>query len=816
MSQNKNIKFDINTGVYGWGEDVNNNFNIIDYLIFPVAADYVSGDLPVYKDSNTASECYIVNGSNNFGADINSILIPSKGSFITVVPKVGATVYLKTTKNYLSFDGSSWVLLNDILGFTELTKLTKEQTDKLVELNRLTNISINTVSDSLASIKLDISELQRQVSYTAKVVSDNKKSTDDSISSVSASLSMFASSTTSKIDNIKATYFLGSGATAVKDVVSSTDVSGTYNSVDGKYSIINFNSSIPLQLKTDSSGKIYTKIQDSSFDRVVTESGGVASSALRLNTTSNINGKGFDGTKDIDIDYLRSFQKGIKPSDVSNTKLTTMLLNLSEIDFTDKTDYCDTISLDSAGDDSKGLQNLLAISKKDRAIYHYVSNVWGGSSWVNKKQLAYIDSDIVGNSATTSKLKTPVKINNKDFDGSTDILIPPSSQLLTRGADLNSISDTGFYYCNSNNIALSIANKPETGAFSLLVEAGSIVKQTITNYDVGNTYVRVFNNVNNAWSNWRSVVFSDSDAANSSVTAQRLNTARRINSILFDGSKDITVYDDTKIPLSGADIQSPLRAGTLASYGDVTIDTGKIKTDDNHYIQLGKTLSDETIFATWGSRFVFKNTTDGSTNVVIDKNTITASSIQSTGDLILKTDGAKWIYLQSGAKSATFRGDGSLVAESFVGNLTGTSTYAGALSSARNIKLSGVVSGSVLFKGDNDVVINTTFTEGKQNSFLKSSTGYTEIGNGLILQWGSVDYDSAPGEKQDSCTFPIAFPNNCLQAVTTRIMSVHSSAGDVSANVISRSSTGLVVSLQTFNNNYIADSRGWTYIAIGY
>ena len=42
-----------------------------------------------------------------------------------------------------------------------------------------------------------------------------------------------------------------------------------------------------------------------------------------------------------------------------------------------------------------------------------------------------------------------------------------------------------------------------------------------------------------------------------------------------------------------------------------------------------------------------------------------------------------------------------------------------------------------------------------------ATNGYTKMPNGLIIQWGTVTGSSAGGSNQ-TITFPIAFPNACL------------------------------------------------------
>lgn len=98
---------------------------------------------------------------------------------------------------------------------------------------------------------------------------------------------------------------------------------------------------------------------------------------------------------------------------------------------------------------------------------------------------------------------------------------------------------------------------------------------------------------------------------------------------------------------------------------------------------------------------------------------------------------------------------------------------------------------------------------------LKSENGYQKLPGGLIIQWGAIDYTAFPGEPLVSITFPIAFPNACLNFSTTRKMSMHDAAGDGASHLVSTTKTGAEVSLQNIsaNTGYL---RGCTWFSIGY
>lgn len=106
--------------------------------------------------------------------------------------------------------------------------------------------------------------------------------------------------------------------------------------------------------------------------------------------------------------------------------------------------------------------------------------------------------------------------------------------------------------------------------------------------------------------------------------------------------------------------------------------------------------------------------------------------------------------------------------------------------------------------------INTLFT----NSNIGPSNGYIWMGT-LLLQWGTVDYDSNPGEVQAIVTFPIQFPKFVINIQATRKMSQQSANGDGGVNIITQSLSTATFSLQTYNNSNSSDVRGFTWFAIG-
>lgn len=114
-------------------------------------------------------------------------------------------------------------------------------------------------------------------------------------------------------------------------------------------------------------------------------------------------------------------------------------------------------------------------------------------------------------------------------------------------------------------------------------------------------------------------------------------------------------------------------SGTTTT-NNFNVNSGLLKSDANHYIDMGKNGSDTVKFATYGGAFNFIDTQNGSTGVSINKSDInntggTTRSNYLTANSDVRANG--WVYSN---KYVSLAGD-SVPAE-FVGNLTGTANKA--------------------------------------------------------------------------------------------------------------------------------------------
>ena len=110
----------------------------------------------------------------------------------------------------------------------------------------------------------------------------------------------------------------------------------------------------------------------------------------------------------------------------------------------------------------------------------------------------------------------------------------------------------------------------------------------------GHQYIRFALNTN-TWSEWSTIALTSSNVA----TATKLQTARTINGVAFDGSSNITIADNTKLPLTGGTITGSLNVSDTITVTNVGEQVGAFKkliqghtTTDGGYIAVGNHGSD--------------------------------------------------------------------------------------------------------------------------------------------------------------------------------------------------------------------------------
>lgn len=148
--------------------------------------------------------------------------------------------------------------------------------------------------------------------------------------------------------------------------------------------------------------------------------------------------------------------------------------------------FCDFITLNGWNDGTGGKKNALVFNKAAEGLYHFQSG-YDDTSWTVKKQIAYTDSNITGNSASASKLQTPRRINNVQFDGTSDITIFDSTKFKADGAT-SSVNDVAWNAISGVYSKLSAADSRTVVHF--LGSGSSPALQLLTAYKNGGLWYR--------------------------------------------------------------------------------------------------------------------------------------------------------------------------------------------------------------------------------------------------------------------------------------------------------------------------------------
>ena len=139
---------------------------------------------------------------------------------------------------------------------------------------------------------------------------------------------------------------------------------------------------------------------------------------------------------------------------------------------------------------------------------------------------------------------------------------------------------------------------------------------------------------------------------------------------------------------------------------------------------------------------------------------------------------------------------------------SGTSTGASKLDDLSDVVVTSPIANQTLvYNGTN--FVNKTVEEPAGSS--KTQNGYQKLPSGVILQWGTVDYASNPGEAPVDVVFPLVFPTSCLNVTATR-KSPASNDGGGTVSIVSYSSGSVRFQLNTWGYG----ATGFTWFAIGY
>lgn len=368
----------------------------------------------------------------------------------------------------------------------------------------------------------------------------------------------------------------------------------------------------------------------------------------------------------------------------------------------------------------------------------------------------------------------------------------------------------------------------------------------------GHQYIRFALNTN-TWSEWSTIALTSSNVA----TATKLQTARTINGVAFDGSSNITIADNTKLPLTGGTLTGSLNVSDTITVTNVGEQVGAFKkliqghtTTDGGYIAVGNNAADKgyveigTIDDADAEIYASQRTSanaviriakllDGAGNTsfpgtvtaptfngALNGNAATATKLQTARTINgVAFDGTANITVYDATKLPTAGGTitGGLTVNGSLGVTSFHSTSAYSFlngGNAQNIHTGGVLASNA-YADASKVPTNGIYAKGNvltSGNFLTDSkslatNGYTPLTNGVILQWGT---NRVEGDSDLTVTFPVAFPNGFLSAQASLGMNNWSVRGDAGCGAHSPTNTTLVI------RNGAGPAGDLFWLAIGY
>ena len=225
--------------------------------------------------------------------------------------------------------------------------------------------------------------------------------------------------------------------------------------------------------------------------------------------------------------YLRGDGTWVVPPNTNTTYTlsksgSTITLTGSDGSSTSVTDANTTYSLSSFGITATAAElNKLDGVTATAAELNYVDGVTSNiQTQLNGKASSshthnYAGSSSAGGAATSAaKLSTARTISlsgdasgSVSFNGTANVSIPATvlhhgSTIIPKNANMNSYTDSGWYYCPANATVATLTNCPTTNAFSMMVSQHAGTNQFLIEYMTGSPRIFTRNLYNGTWGAW--------------------------------------------------------------------------------------------------------------------------------------------------------------------------------------------------------------------------------------------------------------------------------------------------------------------------
>jgi hypothetical protein len=333
---------------------------------------------------------------------------------------------------------------------------------------------------------------------------------------------------------------------------------------------------------------------------------------------------------------------------------------------------------------------------------------------INLRSGTSLKSDVIGTTSRAERLSVPRLINGVSFDGSQNITVrSQTTNALSAGSFINgetfdgSVARSWSIDASSVNQIGKIVARDSQGNFS----AGTIFADFVGNL-TGNveaeTGISKFNIL-------EAKEFRGLNLSGNAFTATKLETARRINQVLFNGTEDITVTANAET-LTGQFLNNSIKQASLTKLGildDLKIKSAGLTIGNNDELKISVDQNGE----------IFVNAGAGNRNfqlIVANKTWqwLSPSNAQSAGGDNVST--LSYIGNEKYNIGLPDKKFGKIYADDFIGNLSGNAnTSNSSTTSGRANNLSGGGTGSIPYQSSQN---NTVFLgPGSAGQFLVST-----------------------------------------------------------------------------------------------
>ncbi|EMR7888163.1 tail fiber protein [Escherichia coli] len=251
---------------------------------------------------------------------------------------------------------------------------------------------------------------------------------------------------------------------------------------------------------------------------------------------------------------------GKQPLDATLTALAALATGANKLPYFTGKDTVAQTDLTSVGRDILAKTSTLAViqylglrelgTSGEKIPLLSTANTWSARQTFN----GGITGALTGNADTATKLKTAININGVRFDGSADININTlvsRGRVTALGANAQGTSGIQLYEAYNNGYPSPYGNVLHLKGATAAGEGELFIGWSGTSGDHAPVHIRSRRDTDSAnWSEWAQVYTSkdsipgvnakgDQDTSGNAATATKLQTARTINGVSFDGSKNI-------------------------------------------------------------------------------------------------------------------------------------------------------------------------------------------------------------------------------------------------------------------------------------